>query len=122
MLRPVYDATNGRDGYISLECSPYVANDTEATLVEARRLWKPVDRRNVMVKVPGTQAGIPAIPTLIGEGLNINVTLLFGIDAYEKVVEAYISGLEKLAKSGGERLARGERCELLRQPDRRAGR
>jgi len=102
VLRPVYDSTKGRDGFISLECSPYLANDTEATLVEARRLWKGVDRPNLMVKVPGTKEGVPAIRTLIGEGLNINVTLLFGIKAYEDVVEAYISGLEVLAKSGGD--------------------
>ena len=97
VLRPVFEATNGRDGYISLECSPYLANDTEATLVEARRLWGLVDKPNLMVKVPGTPAGIPAIQTLIGEGININVTLLFAISAYEKVVEAYIAGLEALA-------------------------
>ncbi len=97
VLRPVYEATNGSDGYISLECSPYLANDTEATLVEARRLWRLVDKPNLMVKVPGTPAGIPAIQTLIGEGININVTLLFAISAYEKVVEAYIAGLEALA-------------------------
>ncbi len=97
VLRPVYDATNGRDGYISLECSPYLANDTEATIGEARRLWGLVNKPNLMVKVPATPAGIPAIRALIGEGININVTLLFAVSAYEAVVEAYIAGLETLA-------------------------
>jgi transaldolase/glucose-6-phosphate isomerase len=101
-LRPIYDATQGRDGYISLECSPYVANDTEATVAEALRLWAAVDRPNLMVKVPATAAGIPAIRQLIGRGININITLLFSLDVYEQVVEAYISGLEALKSSGGD--------------------
>ncbi|HTW28061.1 MAG TPA: transaldolase [Acetobacteraceae bacterium] len=100
VLRPVYDATGGRDGYISLEVSPYLANETQPTIEEAVRLWGRVDRPNLMVKVPATPAGIPAIRELIGRGLNINVTLLFGVPAYEQVVEAYISGLETLAKAG----------------------
>ncbi|HVA15483.1 MAG TPA: bifunctional transaldolase/phosoglucose isomerase [Stellaceae bacterium] len=102
VLRPVYDATKGRDGYISLECSPYLANDTDATIKEARRLWKAVDRANLMVKVPATPAGIPAIRHLIGRGLNINITLLFAVGVYEQVVEAYIAGLEDLKKAGGD--------------------
>ena len=102
VLKKVYDETNGRDGYISLEVSPYLANDTDATIAEARRLWQTVDRPNLMVKVPATPAGVPAIRTLIGEGININVTLLFAISAYEAVVEAYIGGLEKLVQSGGD--------------------
>ncbi len=102
VLRPVYEQTSGRDGYISLECSPYVANDTEATLSEAQRLWAAVDRPNLMVKVPATPAGIPAIRYLIGRGLNINITLLFAVSVYEQVVEAYISGLEDLNRSGGD--------------------
>lgn len=102
VLRTVYDATAKRDGYISLEVSPDLANDTSQTVDEARRLWRTVKRDNLMVKVPGTKAGVPAIRTLIGEGLNINVTLLFGLREYEAVVEAYISGLEELAKSGGD--------------------
>jgi transaldolase/glucose-6-phosphate isomerase len=102
VLRPVYEATKRRDGYISLEVSPDLANDTKQSIDEARRLWRTVGRDNLMVKIPGTEAGVPAIRTLISEGLNINVTLLFGIGAYEKVVEAYISGLEELAKSGGD--------------------
>jgi transaldolase / glucose-6-phosphate isomerase len=102
ILRTVYDQTGGRDGYVSLECSPYVANDTEATVAEAKRLWAAVGRPNLMVKVPGTPAGIPAIRELIGAGLNINITLLFSIGVYEKVAEAYIAGLEEFANSGGD--------------------
>lgn len=102
VLRPVFDATDGRDGYISLECSPYLANDTDATIKEALRLRKLVNRENLMVKVPATPNGIPAIRTLIGHGLSINVTLLFAVDAYEKVAEAYIAGLEELKKTGGD--------------------
>jgi transaldolase/glucose-6-phosphate isomerase len=102
VLRPVYDKTQGRDGYISLECSPYLANDTEATIGEALRLWAAVERPNLMVKVPATQAGIPAIRLLIGRGLNINITLLFSVSVYEQVVEAYISGLEDLQRAGGD--------------------
>ena len=94
--------THGRDGYISLECSPYLANDTEATVAEALRLWAAVDRPNLMVKVPATPAGIPAIRQLTGRGLNINITLLFSVSVYEQVVEAYISGLEDLKKAGGD--------------------
>ncbi len=101
-LKPVFESTHRRDGYISLEVSPYLANDTDATITEALRLWKTVDRPNLMVKVPATPAGVPAIRTLIGEGLNINVTLLFAISAYEAVVEAYISGLESLVQKGGD--------------------
>ena len=102
VLRPVYDETQGRDGYVSLECSPYLANDTEATVAEALRLWAAVKRPNLMVKVPATSAGIPAIRELIGRGLNINITLLFSVSVYEQVVEAYISGLEDLARAGGD--------------------
>ena len=102
VLRPVYEQTFGRDGYISLECSPYLANDTDATIGEALRLWQMVGRPNLMVKVPATQAGVPAIRQLIGRGLNINITLLFSVSVYEQVVEAYISGLEDLKRAGGE--------------------
>jgi transaldolase/glucose-6-phosphate isomerase len=102
VLRPVYEQTQGRDGYISLECSPYLANDIEATVAEALRLWGAVQRPNLMVKVPATPAGIRAIRELIGRGLNINITLLFGIKVYEQVVEAYLSGLEDLARAGGD--------------------
>jgi transaldolase/glucose-6-phosphate isomerase len=101
-LRPVYDATKRRDGYVSLEVSPYLARDTNGTLDEARRLWKAVARENVMIKVPGTAEGIPAFQQLIGEGININVTLLFAQEVYEKVAEAYIAGLEQLSATGGD--------------------
>jgi len=101
-LRSVYDATHGRDGYVSLECSPYLANDTEATVKEAHHLWQAVARPNLMVKVPATPAGIPAIRLLIADGVNINVTLLFSIGAYEQVAEAYIAGLEDLHRAGGD--------------------
>jgi len=102
VLRPVYDETKRRDGYVSLEVSPYLAHKTAETLEEARRLWKTVDRENVMIKVPGTAEGIPAIRQLISEGININVTLLFAQEVYERVAEAYIAGLEDLAKRGGD--------------------
>jgi transaldolase/glucose-6-phosphate isomerase len=102
VLRPVYDRTKRRDGYVSFEVSPYLANDTQATVAEARRLWKTVNRENLMVKVPATTAGIPAIEQLISEGINVNVTLLFAREMYEKVAWAFISGLEKLAASGGD--------------------
>ncbi|MGA7530251.1 MAG: bifunctional transaldolase/phosoglucose isomerase, partial [Pseudolabrys sp.] len=101
-MRPGYERTHSRDGYISLECSPYVANDTEATVAEASRLWAAVKRPNLMVKVPATSAGIPAVRELIGRGLNINITLLFSVSVYEQVVEAYISGLEDWARAGGD--------------------
>ena len=102
VLRPVFDRTEGRDGYISLECSPYLADDTQATIVEAMRLHQAIDRPNVMIKVPATPAGIPAIRELTGRGLNINITLLFSLAVYEQVVEAYLSGLEQWRQAGGE--------------------
>ena len=101
-LRPVYQSTKRRDGYVSLEVSPYLARDTQATLNEARRLWKAVGRENLMVKVPGTTEGIPAFQQLISEGININVTLLFAQEVYVEVAEAYIAGLEQLAARGGD--------------------
>jgi len=101
VLRPVYEETNFRDGYVSLEVSPYLARKTQETIEEARRLWKSVKRDNVMIKVPGTAEGLPAIRQLIGEGININITLLFAQEVYEKVAEAYIAGLEDLASHGG---------------------
>ena len=102
VLRPVYEQTKRRDGYVSLEVSPYLARETEKTIAEARRLWKAVGRENVMIKVPGTAEGIPAIEQLIGEGININVTLLFSMEAYEQVAEAYLRGLEKFVAGGGD--------------------
>jgi transaldolase / glucose-6-phosphate isomerase len=100
-LRPVYDESSFRDGYVSLEVSPYLARKTKETIDEARRLWKTVQRENVMIKVPGTEEGLPAIRQLIGEGININVTLLFAQEVYVQVAEAYIAGLEDLAARGG---------------------
>jgi transaldolase len=97
LLRPVYDRTGARDGYVSLEVSPTVANDTTATIAEARRLWSAVNRPNLMVKVPATAAGIPAIEELTSEGINVNVTLLFSQDVYEQVAAAFIRGLERAA-------------------------
>jgi transaldolase/glucose-6-phosphate isomerase len=101
-LRPVYHQTQGRDGFISLEVSPYLAMNTHETIEEARRLWREVGRDNLMVKVPATRQGIPAIQALISEGININVTLLFAQEVYAEVAEAYIAGLEALAKKGGD--------------------
>src|SRR5882724_9451580 len=88
VLRPVYERTQGRDGFVSLEVSPFLANESKATIEEARRLWRTVDRKNLMVKVPGTAAGIPAIEQLISEGINVNVTLLFAVEMYEQVALA----------------------------------
>jgi transaldolase/glucose-6-phosphate isomerase len=101
VLRLVYESSKCRDGYVSLEVSPLLALKTQETIEEARRLWKAVNRENVMIKVPGTAEGLPAIRQLIGEGININVTLLFAQEVYEKVAEAHIAGLEDLAKRGG---------------------
>ena len=100
-LRGVYEQSKFRDGYVSLEVSPYLALKTQETIDEAHRLWKAVKRDNVMIKVPGTAQGLPAIRKLIGEGLNINITLLFAQEVYEKVAEAYIAGLEEFAGRGG---------------------
>ncbi|MCP4418517.1 MAG: bifunctional transaldolase/phosoglucose isomerase [Chloroflexi bacterium] len=99
-LRPVYDKTGGVDGYISLEVSPTLARDTEATISEARRLFAALNRPNIMIKVPATPEGIPAIETLTADGLNINVTLIFSLSSYEDVMNAYISGLEKRLAAG----------------------
>jgi transaldolase len=101
VLRPVYEQSNFRDGFVSLEVSPYLALKTQETMDEARRLWKAANRENVMIKVPGTAEGLPAIRQLISEGININITLLFAQEVYEKVAEAYIAGLEDLATRGG---------------------
>jgi transaldolase len=94
MLRPVYDATDGVDGYVSLEVSPTLAHDTAGTIADARRLFAALDRPNIMIKVPATPAGIPAIRQLISEGINVNVTLIFSLESHDAVMEAYISGLE----------------------------
>lgn len=102
ILRPVYEKSEGADGYVSLEVNPALAHDTEATIAEARRLFASLERPNVMIKVPATAAGLPAIEALIGEGVNINVTLIFSLEQYEAVATAYIAGLEKLALAGGD--------------------
>ena len=101
-LSPVYQQTQGRDGYISIEVSPYLAMQTEGTIEEARRLWRSIGRHNLMVKVPATGPGLPAIRTLIGEGINVNITLLFSQKVYAEVADAYISGLEDLVAKGGD--------------------
>lgn len=101
-LRPVHAATHGRDGYASLEVSPHLAHDSERTLHEARRLWAALDQPNAMIKVPATAAGMDAIETLIAEGINVNVTLLFAVDAYHRVTEAWLRGLERRLEAGGE--------------------
>ncbi|MDO8473366.1 MAG: transaldolase, partial [Dehalococcoidia bacterium] len=101
LLRPVYERTGGEDGYASLEPDPYLAHDTAGTVAEVRRLNAALNRPNVMLKVPGTPEGIPAIRELISQGINVNVTLIFSLDAYRQVREAYIAGLEDLAKKGG---------------------
>jgi transaldolase / glucose-6-phosphate isomerase len=102
VLRPTYEATKRADGYVSLEVSPYLAMSTEATVAEARRLSNAVSRDNVMIKVPATKPGLPAIRQLIGEGINVNITLLFSQQVYEEVVEAYLAGVEHLVAQGGD--------------------
>jgi transaldolase/glucose-6-phosphate isomerase len=102
LLRPVYDATGRADGYVSLEVSPYLAHDTPGTIADARRLWKAVDRDNLMMKVPGTAEGIRAIRQLISEGINVNVTLLFGVGRYDEAAQAYVDGLSTFVDHGGD--------------------
>jgi transaldolase/glucose-6-phosphate isomerase len=99
-LRPVYDRLGGADGYVSLEVSPYLADDTDATIAEAQKLWRAVDKPNLMIKIPGTLAGGPAIAATIAAGINVNVTLLFALDAYIRVAEAYATGLEERLRQG----------------------
>jgi transaldolase len=100
-FRPLYDKTNGGDGYVSLEVSPLLANDTQGTVEAAKRLWKEVNRPNLMIKIPGTPEGGPAITEAIAAGINVNVTLLFSQTSYEMAANAYIAGLEKRAAAGG---------------------
>lgn len=101
-FRPVYDAAQRQDGFVSLEVSPYIADKTEETIVEAKRLWAAVGRPNLMIKIPGTTPGTPAIEAAIAEGINVNVTLLFSVQAYEDVAHAYIKGLTAYAAKGGD--------------------
>jgi transaldolase / glucose-6-phosphate isomerase len=100
LFRPVYDATEGRDGFVSLEVSPTLARDTDRTIAEARRLWTEVDRPNLMIKVPGTREGWPAIERLLTEGINVNITLLFSLEHYRQVAEAYVRALEARRRAG----------------------
>src|SRR6266699_4735892 len=100
ILRPIYDQTNGLDGYVSLEVSPDLAHDTDGTLSEVRRFWKMVNRPNLMIKIPGTPEGLPAIRQSLTEGININITLIFSIKTYREVADAYISALESRLAEG----------------------
>ena len=100
MLRPIYDRTNMQDGYVSLEVSPDLAHDTNATIAEVRRFWKMVDRPNLLVKIPATPEGIPAIQAALSEGINVNITLIFSIQAYRDVTESYLNALEERNASG----------------------
>jgi transaldolase len=100
LFRPLYDSTNGADGFVSIEVSPRLARDTQGTIMEARRLWASVARPNVMIKVPGTEEGAPAVKTLLREGINVNVTLLFSLASHERVMWAYIEALEERAAAG----------------------
>src|ERR1051325_7552151 len=99
-FRPIYDRLEGRDGFVSLEVSPNLAHDTAGTIAEARRLWNAVNRPNLFIKVPATREGLPAIQQLTGEGINVNITLLFGLPGYREVANAYLAGLETLAEHG----------------------
>jgi transaldolase len=100
LLRPIYDRTEGQDGFVSIEVSPYLAQDTEGTLAEVRRFWHTIDRPNLMVKIPSTPAGIPAIRQAIASGININITLIFSIENYRQVAEAYLGALEERCAKG----------------------
>jgi transaldolase len=100
LFRQTYDSANGADGFVSLEVSPHLADDTKATIAEGLRLWQAFNRPNAMIKVPGTLAGLPAITDLIAAGVNINITLLFSVDRYRAVVDAYLAGLEQRVKAG----------------------
>jgi transaldolase len=100
LLRPAYEASEGRDGFVSLECTPDIADDTAATIDQARRLWERLARPNVMIKVPATDAGVPAIEELTAGGVNVNVTLLFSLGRYEQVIDAYVAGLERRLAAG----------------------
>ena len=100
LLSPVYNQTNGQDGFVSIEVSPFLAHDTEATLAEVRRFWHAIDRPNLMVKIPSTPAGVPAIRQALSEGININITLIFSLENYREVAEAYLSALEERKTRG----------------------
>ena len=114
--------STGDDGFVSLEVSPYLAMDTKGTIAEAERLWKDVNRKNLMVKVPATPEGLPAIQQLIGEGISINITLLFSQKVYLQVAEAYLAGPGKIRRERRRSLPCRQRRQLLRQPHRQRGR
>src|SRR5437899_5833103 len=100
LLRPIYDRTEGKDGYVSLEVSPELANDTEGTIKEAERFWNIVERPNLMIKIPATPAGIPAIYETLRKGINVNITLIFSLQSYADVVDAYVRALEERNSEG----------------------
>jgi transaldolase len=100
LLSPAYEASGGRDGFVSFECTPDVADDTDATVEQALELWARIARPNTMIKVPATEAGLPAIETLTARGVNVNVTLLFSVDRYEQVIDAYVAGIERRIQAG----------------------
>ena len=132
---PIYEMTRGNDGFVSMEVSPRLANDTDGSLQAARRLWKAIDRPNAMIKIPGTAAGVPAIAAALGEGININITLLFSVKMYQQVIEAYLKGVEqRMAKGSIEHLRSvasffvsrvdtetDKRLEALKKPGQTAG-
>ena len=100
LFRPIYDMSGGIDGFVSMEVSPRLARDTAGTIAEARRLWASLDRPNVLIKIPGTAEGLPAVTQAIAEGISVNVTLLFAVEMYERVIDAYLAGLEQRAAAG----------------------
>jgi transaldolase len=102
LLGPHYDEWNGADGFVSVEVSPDLAHDTDGTIAQARELWSRLDRPNVMIKIPATAAGIPAIAATLGAGINVNVTLIFGLDRYAEVMHAFLDGLERRVEGGGD--------------------
>ncbi len=101
LFRPIHEMSGGNDGFVSIEVSPRLAHDTAGTLAEARRLWHAVDRPNVMIKIPGTAEGLPAVSDALAEGINVNITLLFAVAMYERVIDAYITGIERRLAAGG---------------------
>ncbi len=101
LFRPIYDMAGGNDGFVSLEVSPFLARDTAGTLAEARRLWQAVGRPNVLIKIPGTPEGLPAVTDAIADGINVNITLLFAVERYQQVIDAYLAGLERRVAAGG---------------------
>ena len=121
MLRATYDASAGRDGFVSFECTPDLADDTAATIDQAVELWSRLARPNVMIKVPATRAGVPAVEELTARGINVNVTLLFSVERYEQVIDAYLAGLERRARHGDADQCHRLGCLVLRLARRRQG-